>query len=151
MKNTIHKAACNNLKHTLVISGCALLFLLELSGCSHTPGADKPRGTVIIKVTNGTDPVTEGQVDLVNEETGEGGGGTLNSDGTASLEMVALGSYTVTVNPPPQEPVVPGQAPPAVKTYENIPSQVRKINTSPLKLKVEPGSNEYAFDLKLTD
>ncbi|QDT92584.1 hypothetical protein [Gimesia algae] len=151
MKNTIPKAACSNLKFTLVISGCALLCVLELSGCSRTPGAEKPRGAVTIQITNGTDPVTEGQVDLVNEQTGEGGGGTLNSDGTASLEMVALGTYTVTVNPPPQEPVVPGQAPPAVKNYENIPTQVRKINTSPLKLKVKSGSNEFAFDLKQTD
>ncbi|MCA9006724.1 MAG: hypothetical protein KDA70_15730, partial [Planctomycetaceae bacterium] len=148
MKTTTPQTASRSLLQTLVISGCALLFLLELSGCSRVPGAEKPRGSVTIQITNGTEPVTEGQVDLVNEQTGEGGGGALNGDGTASLEMVALGSYTVTVNPPPQEPLVPGQAPPEVKSYENIPPQVRQIKTSPFKLEVKLGANEFAFDLK---
>tara|TARA_R110001592_G_scaffold316202_2_gene592498 strand:+ start:3230 stop:3685 length:456 start_codon:yes stop_codon:yes gene_type:complete len=151
MKIMILPTASHPLRHSLVISGCALLFLLELSGCSRTPGAEKPRGSVTIQITNGTEPVTEGQVDLVNEQTGEGGGGALNSEGTASLEQVALGSYTVTVNPPPQEPVIPGQAPPEVKSYENIPSKVRQIKTSPFKLEVKSGANEFAFDLKQAD
>ncbi|WP_417388780.1 hypothetical protein [Gimesia sp.] len=151
MNNTIPKAACSPLQHSLVISGCALLFLLELSGCSRTPGSDKPSGSVTIQITNGTEPVTEGQVDLVNEQTGEGGGAALNSEGTASLEMVALGEYVVTVNPPPQEPLIPGQAPPEVKEYANIPAKVRQIKSSPLKLEVKSGANEFAFDLKSAD
>jgi hypothetical protein len=127
------------------------IFLVTVNtGCGHTPGTEKPRGEITIKITNGGAPVPEGQVDLANEETGEGGGGPLDATGTATIEMVALGSYTVTVNPPPQEPVAPGmdQASAQPKEYANIPAKVRKIQTSPLTVEVKSGTNEFTFDLK---
>lgn len=127
------------------------IFLLTVNtGCGHTPGAEKTRGAITIKITNGGDPVAEGQVDLANEETGEGGGGPLDEAGTATIEMVAVGNYTVTINPPPQEPVAPGmdQAAAQPKEYANIPTKVRKIQTSPLTVEVKSGSSEFTFDLK---
>ena len=127
------------------------LFLITLNtACSRTPGADKPRGEISITITNGGAPVSEGQVDLANEETGEGGGGPLDESGTATIEMVAVGKYTVTISPPPQDPIAPGmdQPAPQPKEYPNIPTKVRKIQTSPLTVDVQSGANEFTFDLK---
>lgn len=93
-----------------------------------------------------------GQVDLSNDKTGEGGGGLLDETGTTTIERVALGEYTLTINPPPQQPVVPGmeQKPSPPRDYKNIPATVRKIKTSPLKVKVKSGSNKFTFDLSAT-
>ncbi|MEQ8851764.1 carboxypeptidase-like regulatory domain-containing protein [Gimesia sp.] len=132
-----------------LIAFCIFLITLN-NACSRTPGSDKPRGEISITITNGGDPVPEGQVDLVNEQTGEGGGGPLNESGTATIEMVAVGNYTLTVNPPPQEPIAPGMDQPEKqpKEYANIPEKVRKIQTSPLTVDVQSGTNEFSFDLK---
>jgi len=54
-----------------------LLGFTVLSGCSHTPGSDKPRRDVSITVTLGGTPVTAGLVNLENPQTGEGGGGSI--------------------------------------------------------------------------
>lgn len=146
MKKT---AALQNFRFFALLALCILLVTLN-TACSRTPGSDKPRGEISITITNGGDPVPEGQVDLVNEETGEGGGGPLDESGTATIEMVAVGKYTVTVNPPPEEPIAPGMDQPAAqpKEYPNIPNKVRKIQTSPLTVDVQSGTNEFSFDLK---
>ncbi|MEQ8853893.1 hypothetical protein [Gimesia sp.] len=142
-------AALQNFRFFALLALCLLLVTLN-TACSRTPGSDKPRGEISITITNGGDPVPEGQVDLVNEETGEGGGGPLDESGTATIEMVAVGNYTVTVNPPPEEPIAPGMDQPAAqpKEYPNIPNKVRKIQTSPLTVDVQSGTNEFSFDLK---
>lgn len=127
------------------------IFLITVNtGCGRTPGSDKPRGEITITITNGGTPIPKGQVDLANEETGEGGGGPLDEAGTATIEMVAVGNYTVTINPPPQEPIAPGMEQPAPQTKDDsrIPPRVRKIKTSPLTVEVKAGTNEFTFDLK---
>jgi hypothetical protein len=120
-------------------------------GCTgQAPGPDKPRSDVVVTITSGGTPVTEGRVDLQNEQTGEGGGAELDSNGVANIPGVALGVYTVTVMPPPPSPVPPppGAAPEPAKVYPNIPETVRRAATSPLKAVVKDEGNEFKFDLK---
>ena len=132
----------------LVLATLLVIFLFGLNSCDHSPGSDKPRSEVSILITNGGTPVIGAQVDLVNEQTGEGGGGRLDEQGKTSMAMVALGDYTLVVNPPPAEPVVPGVATKATQTPDlNIPQQVQKIATSPFKIEVGSGTNEFEFDL----
>ena len=118
-------------------------------GCGPTPHEGKTTGRVTVTITHGGQPVTTGQVDLSNEQTGEGGGGQLNEEGVATLDRVPLGSYTVTVVPPPPDPtpVAPGQTPPKPQEYPNIPEKFRRNATSPLQAEVKEGENEYQFDL----
>lgn len=132
------------------LTGLLVLFLVGLNSCDHSPGADKPRGDVTIHITNGSDPVTGAQIDLVNEQTGEGGGGTLDEEGTTTIERVALGTYTVTINAPAEEPVIPGIEQTALKPKAplSLPKRSQKIATSPFKIDVGAGSNQVTFNLK---
>ena len=132
---------------------CLSLGCLLLAGCSHTPGSEKPRTDVTVTITENGTPLTEAEVNLVNEDTGEGGGGTLNSEGVATISKVVLGTYTVIILPPDQTvvPPEPGQAAPEVKEYLNIPQKVRDPKTSPFKAKVSKESTEFKFDLKPTE
>ncbi|WP_339732768.1 carboxypeptidase-like regulatory domain-containing protein [uncultured Gimesia sp.] len=119
-------------------------------GCSHTPGAEKPRSDIQLTILSGGAPVTEGMVNLENPETGEGGGGVLTADGKVTIPNVVLGTYTVTIVPPDPDPVPPepGQPATAPKTFKNIPKKFRENNASPLKVEVKADSNEFTFDLK---
>lgn len=117
------------------------------AGCGqHVPHSGKSRADVVVKVMFGGQPVTAGDVDLNNLETGEGGGGALDHTGTARIPGVVLGDYTVTVLPPLSSPI-PGENAPAAK----IPPIDRKFQSpekSPLKLSVPAEGREIAFDLK---
>lgn len=117
------------------------------SGCGqHVPHSGKSRADVVVKVTYAGQPLTAGDVDLNNLETGEGGGGALDHTGTARIPGVVLGDYTVTVLPPLSNPI-PGENAPAAK----VPPIDRKFQSpekSPLKLSVPAEGKEVAFDLK---
>jgi len=145
-------ATARSLRLRLLASMLTIGTGVSLAGCSgDTPGPDRPRGNVTIKVTYGGAPVTEGQVDLESPGSGEGGGGTLNNEGVATIPNVAEGSYTVTVVPPPPDPrpPEPGETPPPVKEYPNIPQKFRMLNTSPLRVEVKKGqTQEFTFDLQ---
>ena len=135
----------------LIAAGFLLASSL-LPGCGGAnPHSRKPSAQVTVAVTYGGQPVSEGRVDLSNEQTGEGGGGQLNAQGVAVIPGVALGTYTVVVAPP-ELLVVPGatgQPAPANKDYPNIPKKVRSFTSSPLKVEVKKDSpNEFKFELK---
>lgn len=139
--------------NTISRSRYGLLFSLIailLTGCGHTPGSGKERNDITLKITFGGEPVTEGVVNLENPQTGEGGGGTLSEEGTATISGVVLGTYTVVVLPPDPDPVPPepGKPSPPPKTYENIPAKFRQNQSSPLKVDVTADSAEFEFDLK---
>tara|TARA_R110002095_G_scaffold159024_5_gene137858 strand:+ start:258 stop:695 length:438 start_codon:yes stop_codon:yes gene_type:complete len=138
-----------------LLSGSGFMMSLALGcflfvGCSQTPGSHKQRTDVNVTITENGAPLTEGVVNLVNEETGEGGGGTLNSEGVATISGVALGSYTLIVLPPDESviPPEPGQPAPEVKEYLNIPQKFRDPKTSPFKVVVNRETTEFQFDLK---
>ena len=122
-------------------------------GCGHTPGSGKPRSDVTITIAYAEKPVSEGVVELLHQQTGEGGGGELTVDGVATIPRVALGSYTVLVKPPYQTapPIPPAQGQPArqdeMKERPDIPEKFRQATTSPLKLEVTDRENNFGFDL----
>lgn len=123
-----------------------------MPGCGRAgPHSGKQTAQVTVTVTYGGQAVTEGRVDLSNEQTGEGGGGELNAQGVATIPGVVLGSYTVVIVPP-ELLVVPGatgQTAPAKKQYANIPKKVRSFKSSPFKVEVKEDSpNEFKFELK---
>ena len=132
---------------TLIVS-CVVVV-----GCGHTPGSGKPRSDVTITIAYAGQPVSDGVVELVHQQTGEGGGGKLTVDGVATLPRVALGSYTVLVKPPYQTapPIPPAQGQPArqdeMKERTDIPEKFRRAATSPLKLEVTDRENNFQFDL----
>ena len=121
-------------------------FLLwGLGGCRHDPHSDKPTGGLVVKVTYGGEPVTEGYVSLTNSATGLGGGGEIGADGTARLEGIAVGEYVVTVSPP----VVTNDPNPDQSKYSKLPQKFRSDTTSPLKATIDEGTrDELVIDLK---
>lgn len=136
----------------LPLFSAGLLLAVGLAtGCgTAAPHSGKPKADVTITVTHDGQPVSEGRVDLSNEQTGEGGGGELNAKGVVTIPGVALGSYTMVVSPP-EALLVPGasQPAPAKKDYANIPAKFRALQTSPLKVDVKQGSpNQFQFELK---
>lgn len=129
---------------------CLLLGLLMSAtiGCSAGPPG-KPSGDATITITFGGEPVAEGMVSLQNK-AGEGAGAQLNPKGVASLSDVVLGDYVVTVTPPVVGVAAPdpGKAKLTIKDYANIPANVRRTETTPLKVTIKKGANEFKFDLK---
>jgi hypothetical protein len=123
-------------------------------GCGHTPGSGKPRSDVTITITFGGQPVSGGVIVLVDQQSGEGGGGALTVDGVATIPGVALGSYTLLVKSPYQTapPVPAGEGLPArqdkMKARLDIPEKFRRARTSPLKMEITGGEMNFVFDLK---
>jgi len=102
-----------------LISACLWLGSSLLVGCGGpSPHSNKPIAEVTIAVTYGGAPVTEGRVDLNNEQAGEAGGGELDSKGVAKIPGMVLGNYTVTVVPlqPRSRPRRPASPPRLAKS-----------------------------------
>lgn len=120
---------------------------LAISGCSQPiPHSGKERADVVIKLTYGGQPITSGDVDLNNLETGEGGGGSLDKTGTVRIGGVVLGDYIVTVQPPISG-ALPGTDTSIAKTSE-IPTKFQTPERSTLRLTVHGEGAEATFDLK---
>lgn len=122
----------------------------SLMGCSGSPHSDNPTAPATITITYGGEAVTGAQVDLNNDQTGLGAGGTLDSNGKVVLTEVPLGQYVVTVLPPEGNPLPSetGEPAPATEQRHNVPEKVRSPQTSPLKVEVKEGANDFTFDLK---
>ena len=129
----------------------SLLFIgIASSGCGNSDRGARPSGKVTVTITYGGEPVIKGRVDLSMPNSGDGGGGELTSSGETTISQVAVGTYTVTVSPPPSNliPVGPGQTQEKPKEYLNIPAKFRLGTTSTLKAEVKIGANKCKFDLK---
>lgn len=116
-----------------------------LIGCQANPHSEKPTGGVEVTVTFDGEPVTEGYVNFVNNQTGLGGGSPLGPDGKATLDSIVVGEYIVTVTPPVPDETDPN---PPVVEYPNLPQKFRSEMTSTLKATVETGTKTLTFDLK---
>lgn len=150
-----------NLPSLVVGRGAACVALCAamhaVSGCGPAgPHADRPRSDVVIVVTSGGAPVVAGTINLLDEATGEGGGGTLTATGRATISGVSHGTYVVTVVPVeeivvPNESDVGGAAPirPGGPTLNGVPARFRSAQTSPLRVTV--GSDGEILELDLQD
>jgi len=121
-----------------------------ICGCGHNPHADKASGSVKVKVTFDGAPVSTARLSLENNKTKLGGSSDLGEDGTALIDQMTPGDYVVTILPPLPDQVFaePGQPAPKMEDRKDIPQKYRSGSTSPLKVTVTEGSNEFEFDLK---
>jgi hypothetical protein len=117
-----------------------------LAGC----GSGEVRGRVVGNVTFQGKAVTEGIVVFNNNDKGVHMTTKLRPDGsyeiiTAKGAGLAVGTYRVSVCPPPPElpPMLTSGPPPATKAYPNIPQKYRDQTTSGLTLTVKPGENRF--------
>lgn len=123
----------------LVVTGC---------GGSDGPGAGKVRRNVVVTVTFQGSPVTSGQVDFQNLETGDAGGGEIDSTGKSTISNLPVGTYTVSIVPPPVI-VVPDVAnAPTEQQTTSIPQKYRSASTSPLKAEVTEKDYQLTFELE---
>ena len=139
-----------------LVSGYAVLAAaaLAMTGCgSAAPHGNRPRSDVVVAINSAGVPVTEGTVNLVDEQSGEGGGGELDASGRATISGVAHGTYVVTVVPA-EEVVVPtesdvGGAPPVRRrsSATGVSARFRSAQTSPLRIDVGQGGGTFEFDV----
>jgi hypothetical protein len=124
---------------TLMMTGC---------GGSDGPGAGKVRRNVVVTVTYQGAPVTSGQLDFQNLETGEAGGGEIDGTGKSTISNLPVGTYTVSIVPSPVI-VVPDVAnAPTEQESTSIPQKYRSASTSPLKAEVTEKDYRLAFELE---
>ena len=124
--------------------------LLGLLGCVYCwagcgSGASLT-GSVSGKVTYNGQPLTTGVVTFVNDETGSGASGDLDSSGTYSIGSIRTGEYNVRVHMRPPRPEAPPQG--AGTWRLNIPAKYQDARTSGLTATVKAGKNTADFGLQ---
>jgi len=128
--------------------GLILAAALVLAGCSSGPPGGKVQG----KVTFKGQPVKEGLVTLLNPTEGGAYEAKISADGSYAIENpVAIGEYLVVVTPPVEiVDTDPGKSPPAPveKNMPDIPKKYRMQGTTPLKVSVKAGPNEFHIDMR---
>ena len=122
---------------------------LQGAGCNSEPHSKLRKAPVVVVVTNAGEPVTAGDVSLSNYQTGQGGGGSLDAAGRATIAAVPLGEYTATVTPITETefPGGPSEAATPQQPVVNIPPKARNPKTSPFKITVQNGMPEIHIDL----
>ena len=123
---------------------------LGVTGCDSGP----PIAEVSGKVTCNGQPVTEGVINFASE-SGFGVQARLAADGSYRLRShhgkgIPLGSYKVSIAPPPFDPVPADLSkPPARRSqYPDIPERYRSFDTSGFAAEVREGGNVFDFDMK---
>jgi len=128
-----------------------------LAGLALTGGAcnsGPPVGDVKGRVTFEGKPVAEGNISFFNSKLGAGADAPLASDGTFAIKTqvrgLPVGDYVVFITPETYLDKSDPHTPPSLveKNPANIPKKYRRQGTSPLKATVEPGKNEFDFDMK---
>ena len=124
--------------------------VLGVTGCDRGPPISEVSG----KVTFQGQPVSEGVINFASE-SGFGAQARLAADGSYSLRShhgkgIPLGSYKVSIAPPPFDPVPADLSkPPAERPqYPDIPARYRSFDTSGLTAEVREGGNVFEFDMK---
>ena len=108
-----------------------------------------PTGTVSGTITFNGEPVSEGFVNFISTETGQGETVALGSGGEfAFTEPVVIGPYAVFVTPPEGEPPTVENPTPAPPDPKNIPKKYRTDATTDFKVEVQEGKNEFTLDMK---
>lgn len=137
-------------RHGFVYRAATVAVVLLLgAGCNREPHSGLTKATITVVVTNAGEPVTAGDVSLSNYQTGQGGGGSLDAAGRATIAAVPLGEYTATITPI-TETEFPGGPTEAVATQSpgaTIPPKARNPKTSPFRITVRAGMPEIRIDL----
>ncbi len=125
---------------------CRLLAAIGLAVALGCGSSGNPTGQVSGTVQLGSKPLTKGSVNFLMKEKGIGAEAPIDATGKYAFSTpLAVGTYAVTVTPPPVEPVRPGTRPP--KVVQEIPARYREPTSSGLSYTVKPGSNEYPITI----
>ncbi len=134
----------------LCIAACCTLFI----GCGTKGPATS---TIDGKITYNSQPVTAGMVVYENISKGWIGAAELDSEGRYRISNIRVGDYTVSIQPPiPKTPNENDSSIEEIKAKlatnrppdpKNIPRPVRNTQTSPLKVSVAGGEQEFSFEL----
>ncbi len=133
-----------------LLNGRLMLFLGLLTSMCWMMGcgpAEKPTGSVSGKVTYNGEPLTKGSVLFVNEETGIGASGQLDTSGTYTIASIRTGEYQVAIQPPPApspDEMEEGAQPEKL----DIPEKYLSPQTSGLTATVTEGENTADFELQ---
>lgn len=131
----------------------SLLVCLAVTGCGESDGV--PRGQLSGKITYKGNPLPAGSSIALYNPSGGGATAVIDASGSYSLKHGApVGTYTVIINPPAKV-VSPEEAMKASeqgKSIENsvseIPAKYRDPSTSPEKVEIKAGKNEFSLDMK---
>lgn len=118
-----------------------------LAGCGHQPRSHVERTNISATVTSGGNPLGGALIDLSNSENGEAYGGTLDAEGRVHLTGVAKGTYTITLQPPPGDPLPDAPAKLPADVWK-IPHQFRNPQASPLHASISEDECTFTYDLK---
>lgn len=127
-----------------LLGTCALLLF---TGCGHEPRSHIQRTDISARITNGSYPLAGALVNFSNPENGEAYGGTLDDQGNVQIKEMAVGNYTITVLPPPGDPVLE-KPEKRVRDTMNIPKQFFTPRKSPLHASIGDGENHFEYDLQ---
>lgn len=129
--------------------GIKCLFLSVLIMGCHGSEPVTPTGKVAGKVTVKGQPVTAGTVNFDLKAGGYGTSAKLEATGSFSFsDGIPVGVYTVSVSPPEEMPVGPGETP-KPRTPFHVPEKYRSAPTSDLTAEVKAGDNPpLTLDLK---
>lgn len=116
---------------------------LAVAGC----GSAEKQYDVSGKVTFKGEPVTEGQVQFIEDRTGRGAQVDLGPGGAYTATLFA-GEYKVVVTPPYMVDESGGMPNPYYKKVKNIPAKYHSTETSGLTAAVAPDKTAHDFDLK---
>ena len=122
---------------------CVLVLLLAASSCGSAEKVYDVKG----KVTFSGQPVTEGDVQLIDEKTGRGAQVELKSDGSYETKLHAA-LYKVVITPPYMVDHSGGTPNPKYKKVNNIPAKYHSTATSGLTADVSGDRTTHDFDLK---
>lgn len=138
-----------------LIAGQLLWAWAAVALCCGCGTAAPPTGDVQGTVSFGGSPVTGANVVFENTERGWLRAAELDDAGSYSMNGVKTAAYKVSIHPPtPQTPnenthpdgkfVITTEMIPDPK---NIPKPYREAHTSSLSVSVEPGPNQFDFEL----
>lgn len=123
---------------------------LLLTGCQ----SGEELGRISGKVSFAGKPLSRGLVMFANQEKGIYMTAPITQEGTYRVEMakgsgLPLGDYQVAVAPPLLDhPIGPILNPPKVEDEPDFPPRYRTYDTSPLKVTIQRGDNEFNIDLQ---
>ncbi|MEW4454646.1 hypothetical protein AB1L30_18425 [Bremerella sp. JC817] len=123
------------------------ILLSIIAGCSQQPRGHLQRVDVTAKVTLDGQPLNGVLIDFTDRQTGEAYGGTLDAEGCLSLKGVAVGIYTITLQPASGDPVPEGRQKEA-RPRSTLARQFLSPQTSPLAAKVTADENHFTYELR---
>lgn len=123
------------------------MVVFALAGCQG--GTERQTGTVSGQVIKAGKPVTDAMIRFYSTETGGQGFAILGPDGKYKVDSpMDIGTYRVSVIPPPVVDPADGSPPPEPKDNPDIPGKLREFETSNVSCQIQLGENQFNLDLE---